>query len=51
MDFRDKRVVVTGAAGIFGTWIAQAFAQQGARLCLSDNRGDGAGGCRGADRR
>lgn len=39
MEFRDKRVLVTGAAGIFGTWIAHAFAQRGARLCLSDNRG------------
>jgi 3-oxoacyl-[acyl-carrier protein] reductase len=40
MDFRGKRVVVTGAAGIFGGWIAAAFAQAGAELCLSDMRHD-----------
>ena len=40
MEFADKKVVVTGAAGIFGGWIAEAFAQTGARLCLSDLRGD-----------
>ncbi len=37
--FKDKKVVVTGAAGIFGGWIAQAFAREGAILCLSDLRG------------
>ncbi len=31
-DFKGKRVVVTGAAGIFGGWIAQAFANAGARV-------------------
>ena len=39
-DFRGKRVVVTGAAGIYGGWIAAAFARAGAILCLSDMRGD-----------
>ncbi|MBC7635361.1 MAG: SDR family oxidoreductase [Acetobacteraceae bacterium] len=39
-DFRGKRVVVTGAAGIFGGWIAAAFGRAGAILCLSDMRGD-----------
>ncbi len=39
-DFSGKRVVVTGAAGIFGGWIATAFAQAGASLCLSDIRRD-----------
>ena len=39
-EFQDKRVVVTGAAGVFGRWIASAFAAEGAHLCLSDNRGD-----------
>ncbi len=39
-EFRGKRVVVTGAAGIFGGWIAEAFARAGAILCLSDLRGD-----------
>ncbi|MFD0681988.1 MULTISPECIES: SDR family NAD(P)-dependent oxidoreductase [unclassified Paenibacillus] len=36
--FIGKKVVITGAAGIFGTWIAQAFASQGAKLILSDIR-------------
>jgi 3-oxoacyl-[acyl-carrier protein] reductase len=40
MEFKDKKVVVTGAAGIYGGWIATAFARQGARLCLSDMRQD-----------
>ena len=38
--FKGKRVVVTGAAGIYGGWIAAAFAREGARLCLSDLRRD-----------
>jgi 3-oxoacyl-[acyl-carrier protein] reductase len=38
MEFHDKTVVITGAAGIFGRWIAERFAREGARLCLSDNR-------------
>lgn len=42
MTFKDKGVVVTGAAGVFGRWIAAAFAREGARLCLSDNRRDAA---------
>ena len=40
MTFKDKNVVVTGAAGVFGRWIAAAFAREGARLCLSDRRLD-----------
>ncbi len=40
MEFQDKGVVITGAAGIFGRWIAQKFAREGTRLCLSDNRRD-----------
>lgn len=39
-EFKDKRVVVTGACGVFGTWITQAFAKAGSRVCLSDNRAD-----------
>lgn len=39
MSFTGKRVLVTGAAGVFGAWIAAAFAREGARLCLSDRRG------------
>lgn len=33
-----QRVLITGAAGVFGTWISEAFARQGARLLLSDAR-------------
>jgi 3-oxoacyl-[acyl-carrier protein] reductase len=40
MDFHDTRVLITGAAGIYGRWFADAFAREGARLCLSDNRAD-----------
>jgi len=39
-EFKGRRVVVTGAAGIYGGWIAEAFAHAGAVLCLSDMRGD-----------
>jgi len=39
-EFRGKRVVVTGAAGIYGGWIAAAFAREGAELCLTDFRSD-----------
>ncbi len=39
-EFQGKKVVVTGAAGIFGGWIAEAFAREGALLCLSDMRLD-----------
>lgn len=39
-DYRDEysgaRVVITGACGIFGTWLAEAFAAAGARLLLTD---------------
>ncbi len=37
-EFSGKRVVLTGACGVFGRRIASAFAAAGARLCLSDNR-------------
>ncbi len=30
MEFENKTVVVTGAAGIFGRWIAAYFAREGA---------------------
>jgi len=39
MMFKGQKVVITGAAGIFGGWIAAAFAREGAVLCLSDLRG------------
>ena len=35
-DFTGQGVVVTGALGIYGGWIADAFARAGARLCLTD---------------
>ncbi len=35
-EFAGRRVVITGALGIYGTWIADAFARAGARLCLTD---------------
>jgi 3-oxoacyl-[acyl-carrier protein] reductase len=38
MEFTDKKIVLTGAAGIFGRWIAAHFARDGAQLCLSDIR-------------
>ena len=38
MEFQGKSVVVTGAAGVFGRWIAAHFAAEGAVLCLSDRR-------------
>ena len=38
--FRGKRVIITGAAGIYGGWIAAAFAAEGAVLCLTDGRRD-----------
>ncbi len=37
-EFRGRKVVLTGACGVLGRWIAQAFANVGARLCLSDHR-------------
>lgn len=37
-EFGGKRVVVTGAAGLIGGWIADAFAASGARLLLTDSR-------------
>ncbi len=40
MNFKGKRVIVTGAGGIFGFYIAAAFAKAGARLCLSDHRSE-----------
>ncbi len=40
-DFAGHGVVVTGALGIYGTWIADAFARAGAKLCLTDRDGSG----------
>lgn len=35
-SFQGTRVLITGAAGIYGRWIAQAFAREGAELFLTD---------------
>ena len=35
---KGKRVVITGAYGIFGTWIAEAFKAVGAELCLTGSK-------------
>ena len=35
-EFKGRRVVVTGAAGVYGRWFARAFAEAGAVLCLTD---------------
>lgn len=37
-DFSGRKVVITGAAGVFGTELARSFAVAGAVLCLSDLR-------------
>ncbi len=39
MNFTGKKVVLTGASGVFGRWFAQAFANAGAELCLTDQEG------------
>jgi 3-oxoacyl-[acyl-carrier protein] reductase len=40
MEYSGKKVVVTGAAGIFGRWITEAFLREGAHVCLADMRAD-----------
>jgi 3-oxoacyl-[acyl-carrier protein] reductase len=44
LDYRSEyegvRVVLTGAAGVIGVWIAEAFAAAGADLLLSDARSE-----------
>jgi len=35
-DVAGKRVLVTGACGVIGRWIAQSFRDAGAQLCLTD---------------
>ncbi len=37
-DFSGKRVVVTGACGVIGQWIAEALHSAGAHVCLTDAR-------------
>ena len=38
--FRGKKVLVTGAAGVFGDWIVKAFHDEGAELFCTDYRFD-----------
>jgi 3-oxoacyl-[acyl-carrier protein] reductase len=38
--FEGRKIVITGAAGVYGTALSQAFAAAGATLCLSDMRAD-----------
>lgn len=42
MRFKDRVVVVTGAAGVFGRWITEAFWREGARVVLADARAEAA---------
>lgn len=37
-SLKGKKVVITGAYGIFGVWFAEAFAREGAELCLTGSR-------------
>ena len=39
--FAGRGVVITGALGIYGAWIADAFGRAGAKLCLTDRTADG----------
>lgn len=36
IEFEGKNVIVTGALGVVGRWLATAFGKAGARLCLTD---------------
>ena len=38
--FDGRKVVITGAAGVYGSGLSRAFAAAGAVLCLSDLRAD-----------
>ena len=35
-EFKGKKVVVTGACGVIGSWIVDGFREAGAILCLTD---------------
>jgi 3-oxoacyl-[acyl-carrier protein] reductase len=39
-DFTGRKVVITGAAGVYGSELSHAFAQAGAILCISDLRAE-----------
>lgn len=40
-QFRGRTVILTGACGVIGRWLAAAFAAEGARLVLSDRDAEG----------
>jgi 3-oxoacyl-[acyl-carrier protein] reductase len=39
-ELAGKRVIITGACGIIGGWLAETFGRAGARLCLTDARAE-----------
>ncbi len=39
-EYKDQVVVITGAAGVYGQWLAKSFTEVGAKVCLSDIRID-----------
>lgn len=39
-EMAGKRVLVTGACGVIGRWLAETFGEAGALLCLTDARED-----------
>lgn len=39
-EMQGKRVVVTGACGVIGRWLAESFRDAGTKLCLTDSRAD-----------
>lgn len=43
-EFRGRRVVITGAAGVIGRALTDQFAAAGAEICATDLRAEGLGG-------
>jgi len=39
-EFEGKRVVITGACGLYGRGMVEAFAKEGAKVCLTDRSED-----------
>lgn len=35
-EFNGKKVVITGACGVIGSWLSRGFVEQGAHVCLTD---------------
>lgn len=40
-DLAGKKIVITGACGVIGRWIVEAFQQAGCSLCLTDTPASG----------